>query len=52
MTRAASDRSARVILASAGVGAGHNQAAAAIQAALAEADPAVQADFVDSLALV
>ncbi len=50
MTPDRSDSPRRVILASASVGAGHNQAAAAVLAALARRGAAVETEFVDSLA--
>ena len=42
----------RVILVSSSVGAGHNQAAAAIMAALRRADPSASVEFVDALRFV
>ena len=47
----AASNSPRVLFISTSCGAGHNQAAAAIQAALKDACPAVQTDFVDTLKL-
>lgn len=41
----------RVLIVSASVGAGHNQAARAILAGLTEADPGIDAEWVDALAL-
>jgi processive 1,2-diacylglycerol beta-glucosyltransferase len=50
MTPDRSDPPRRVILASASVGAGHNQAAAAVLAALARRGVGFETEFVDSLA--
>ena len=52
MAGKSSQRPARVIFASSSVGAGHNQAAAAVMAALEAADPSVRAEFTDALQFV